>query len=42
MGLEIAERIRAERERDQASGFLDQVMQDVPAVVYLLAAAGTR
>jgi PAS domain S-box-containing protein len=35
MGLEIAERIRAERERDRASGFLDQVMQDVPAVVYL-------
>jgi PAS domain S-box-containing protein len=35
MGLEIAERIRAEQERDRASGFLDQVMKNVPAVVYL-------
>jgi PAS domain S-box-containing protein len=35
MGLEIAERVRAERERDRASGFLDQVLRDVPAVVYL-------
>ena len=35
MGLEIAERVRAEQERDRASSFLDQVLQDVPAVVYL-------
>jgi PAS domain S-box-containing protein len=35
MGLEIAERVRAEQERDRASGFLDQVMKNVPAVVYL-------
>ena len=35
MGLEIAERLRAEQERDRASGFLDQVMKNVPAVVYL-------
>jgi PAS domain S-box-containing protein len=35
MGLEIAERHRAEDERDRASGSLVRVLENVPAVVYL-------
>lgn len=35
MGLEIAERSKAEEERDRASGHLGQVLENVPAVVYL-------
>jgi PAS domain S-box-containing protein len=35
MGLEIAERVRAEQERDRASGHLGQILENVPAVVYL-------
>ncbi|MDP9184410.1 MAG: PAS domain-containing protein [Actinomycetota bacterium] len=35
MGLEIAERVRAEHERDRASGHLGQILENVPAVVYL-------
>jgi PAS domain S-box-containing protein len=35
MGLEIAERHRAEDERDRASGSLVRLLENVPAVVYL-------
>jgi PAS domain S-box-containing protein len=35
MGMEIAERERAEQQRDRAAAFLDQVLKNVPAVVYL-------
>src|SRR3954469_8504135 len=35
MGLEIAERQRAEDERDRASGSLVRLLENVPAVVYL-------
>jgi PAS domain S-box-containing protein len=35
MGIEIAERARAEQERDRASGHLGQILENVPAVVYL-------
>ncbi len=35
MGMEIAERQRAETERDRASGSLDRILENVPAVVYL-------
>ena len=35
MGLEIAERHRAEDERDRASGSLDRLLENVPAVVYV-------
>jgi PAS domain S-box-containing protein len=35
MGLEIAERQRAENERDRASGTLGRLLENVPAVIYL-------
>ncbi len=35
MGLEIAERERAETERDRASGTLGRLLENVPAVIYL-------
>ena len=35
MGLEIAERHRAEDERDRASGSLGRLLENVPAVIYL-------
>jgi PAS domain S-box-containing protein len=35
MGMEIAERHRAENERDRASGSLVRLLENVPAVVYL-------
>jgi PAS domain S-box-containing protein len=35
MGMEIAERVRVEAERDRASGHLGQILENVPAVVYL-------